>query len=115
MAAEEWERVSTVIVLLLAPFAPHLAEELWGRLGQEYSVHLKVWPVIDESLLEEDFVTLIVQVDGKKRDVFSVPADLNEQSAVMRALERENVRRCLGPRRPRSVVYVPNRVVNLVL
>jgi leucyl-tRNA synthetase len=115
MAVEEWGRVSKAIVLLLAPFAPHLAEELWCRLGQEYSVHLKAWPAIDESLLEEDFVTLIVQVDGKKRDVFSVPADLNEQSAVMRALERENVRRCLGSRRPRSVVYIPNRVVNLVL
>jgi leucyl-tRNA synthetase len=115
MAAEEWGRVSKGIVLLLAPFAPHLAEELWCRLGREYSVHLKPWPAIDESLLKEDFVTLIAQVDGKKRDAFPVPADLDEQSAVRLALERENVRRCLDRRRPRSVVYVPNRVVNLVL
>jgi leucyl-tRNA synthetase len=115
MTAEEWGRVSKAIVLLLAPFAPHLAEELWCRLGQEYSVHFKPWPAIDESSLQEDFVTLIVQVDGKKRDVLSVPVGLDEHDATQLALTSQKVRRALGERQPGSVVYISNRVINLIL
>jgi leucyl-tRNA synthetase len=115
MSAGEWRRASSTLVLLLAPFAPHLAEELWSRLGERYSVHTMPWPRVDESSLTEASVTLVVQIDGRKREVLSVPADLDQESALRLALERPNVRRHLRDRQPTSVVYVPDRIINLVL
>jgi len=110
-----WERVSATFTLLLAPFAPHLAEELWSRLGRPYSVHLQPWPAYDPDAVQERQVTLVVQVNGKRRDVLETTAGLGREQAVAMALESERVRRHLNGRQPRKVVFVPDRVVNLVL
>jgi leucyl-tRNA synthetase len=110
-----WERVSATFTLLLAPFAPHLAEELWSRLGRPYSVHLQPWPAYDPDAVLEQQITLVVQVNGKRRDVLETTAGLGREQAVAMALASERVRRHLDGRQPRQVVFVPDRVVNLVL
>ena len=103
------------IVLMLAPMAPFVAEELWREvLGRDGSVHLAGWPAFDEELAREDTVTLVVQVDGKVRDTMEVPADIDEEKAVELALASEKVGRALDGREVRRVVARPPRLVNLV-
>ncbi len=105
-------------VLLLAPFAPHIAEELWERLGNPAgdvsSVHIQPWPVWDEALAAEETVTLVAQVDGRVRDRLALPAGAEEDAAVRLALASTAVQRALAGRPPARVVYVPGRLVNLV-
>jgi leucyl-tRNA synthetase len=114
MSKEERARVSVAVVLLVAPFAPHLAEELWSRIGGEYSVHRQGWPSFDPGALAIEEVTLVIQVDGKTRDRIRVPAGLGEEQALERARKRENVRRHLKADEPKRVIFVPDRLINLV-
>jgi leucyl-tRNA synthetase len=114
MDAAEWERTAGTFTLLLAPFAPHLAEELWARLGRPYSVHQAAWPEHDPAALRDREITLVVQVDGRRRDAVTAPAGLDRDQAVEVALRSEKVRRHLDGRRPRDAVYVPDRLVNLL-
>jgi leucyl-tRNA synthetase len=114
MSGEEWARVSGATVLLLAPFAPHLAEELWSRIGGEYSVHRQPWPSHDPRALVAEQVTLVIQVDGKTRDRIQVPRGIDRDRALERAMGRESVRRHLTGGKPRKVVFVPNRLINFV-
>jgi leucyl-tRNA synthetase len=102
------------LVLLLAPFAPHLAEELWARLGGEYSVHQQPWPVADTQARPVDDVEIAVQVDGRVRGRLRVSTDADERSVCAAALEHYDVGRALGGRVVTRTVYVPGRVVNLV-
>ena len=103
-----------VLTLLLAPMAPHLAEELWSLLGNENSLAHEPWPEADEALLVEDEITLVVQVNGKKRGEIRVPADISNEIAEERALAVENVQRILAGRTPKKVIVVPGRLVNIV-
>jgi leucyl-tRNA synthetase len=114
MSSEEWTRVTSSLVLLLAPLAPHLAEELWTRIGGRYSVHREGWPAFDERSLVDEEVTLVIQVDGKTRDRIQVPAGLDEDDALERARGRESVRRHLLAQ-PSKVIFVPDRLINLVV
>ena len=114
MDAGEWDRTAGTFTLLLAPFAPHLAEELWALLGRPYSVHRAAWPAYDPAALRRREITLVVQVDGKRRDALPAPAGLDREQAVQVALESEKVRRHLGDRSSRDAVYVPDRLVNLL-
>jgi leucyl-tRNA synthetase len=114
MDSGQWERVAGTFTLLLAPFAPHLAEELWARLGRPYSVHTQPWPAVDAAGLAADEVTLVVQVDGRRRDAVAAPAGLDRDQALELALGSDNVRRHLDGRRPRDTVYVQDRLINLV-
>jgi len=101
------------MVLLLAPFAPHAAEELWSRLGGPYSVHEQPWPQADPRQLAEDEITLIVQVDGRTRDRVEVEAGIDEAAAVAAAMAQPVVRRHVRGT-PRRVMFVPDRLINLV-
>jgi leucyl-tRNA synthetase len=114
MDAGQWERVAGTFTLLLAPFAPHLAEELWARLGRPYSVHTQPWPAVDVAALAAEEVTLVVQVDGRRRDAVVAPPGLDRDQALALALASDNVRRHLDGRRPAKVVFLPDRLVNLV-
>jgi leucyl-tRNA synthetase len=114
MSSAQWMDVSRTIVLLLAPLAPHIAEELWSRIGGEYSVHRQPWPAHDAGALMADEVTLVIQVDGRTRDRIRVPAGMGRDEAVALALARGNVRRHLAAAEPSRVVFVPDRLVNLV-
>jgi leucyl-tRNA synthetase len=101
-------------VLLLAPFAPYIAEELWAQLGGGYSVHQQAWPEWDEEAIQAASITMVLQVDGRVRDRLQVPTGITEREARERALRAEGIHRYLGDRRVTRVVYVPGRLVNLV-
>jgi leucyl-tRNA synthetase len=112
---DSWLEAIRSLQLMMAPIAPHIAEELWSRTGGEYSIHQQTWPEWDASLTIEDEVTLVVQVNGKVRDRIQVPTGIDEESARALALESEAVRRHLDGRTPRRVIYVPGKLVNIVL
>jgi leucyl-tRNA synthetase len=101
-------------VLLLAPFAPHLAEELWRALGHPESLAREPWPSADPALLVEEEVEIAVQVSGKLRARVRVPAGADADLVRRIALADPNVRRHVGRAEPRRIVYVPGRLVNLV-
>ena len=95
--------------------APHLTEELWQRTGEAYSIHSQAFPAWDDSLAAEEVITLVVQVNGRVRDRLEVPADIGEEEAKRLALERPNVQRHTGGRTPAKLLYVPGRLVNVVV
>ncbi len=113
-AAMEQEAARTM-VLLLAPFAPHLAEELWERLGEPYSVHGQPLPEWDAAWVAEETITLAVQVNGKVRDRMQAPASIDDEAARALALSSEAVQRHLDGRSPRRVIVVPGKLVNVVV
>jgi leucyl-tRNA synthetase len=104
-----------VLIRLLAPFAPHLAEELWARRDGAYSVHQQPWPAYDPALTLDQTITLVVQVNGKVRDRITVPASIGDEAARERALASERVRHYLNGKQPRRVITVPGRLVNIVV
>jgi leucyl-tRNA synthetase len=103
------------LVIMLAPFAPHFAEESWERLGHGTSVFEAQWPSWDERLVVEDQVEVVIQIGGKTRSKVSVPRNA-DQGAVVAAAQRDAaVRRFTEGKEVRKVVYVPNRLLNLVV
>ncbi|MFN5193865.1 MAG: leucine--tRNA ligase [Cyanobacteriota bacterium] len=111
------EAISTLL-LLLAPFAPHLADELWHRLGADpagtTSIHRQPWPVLDADALVRDTLTVVIQVQGKVRGKLDVPADLDRDGLEQLALASEVASRWLEGRPPSRVIVVPGKLVNLV-
>jgi leucyl-tRNA synthetase len=107
------EAVQTLIKLI-APMAPHLAEESWAELGGGGMIADADWPAFDPALLVDDQVTLAVQVNGKLRDTLSAPRGLDRDAAEELALSSEKVQRQLGGASPRKVIVVPDRLVNIV-
>ncbi|MFS8969953.1 leucine--tRNA ligase [Synechococcus sp. 'PEA 65AY6A-5F PE A'] len=103
------------LVLLLAPFAPHMAEELWQALGGTDSVHRQAWPTYDPAALVADTVTIVVQVNGKLRGSFEAPADVTPQEQERLALQSEAAQRYLQGATPKKVVVVPKKLVNVVV
>jgi leucyl-tRNA synthetase len=109
-----WKEAVRSLLLLLAPVAPHLAEELWSRLGFPYSIHQQSWPGYDESLIAEPMMTIVVQVNGKMRDRLVVPAGTSGAEIEALALGRARVRRAIAGATISNIVYVPNRLVNII-
>jgi leucyl-tRNA synthetase len=103
------------LAVLLAPFAPHLADELWGELGHPASVAQQPWPVADPVWLTDSHVTVPVQINGKLRGTLLVAAAASQDEVVAAALADPKIRGWVGERSPKKVVYVPGRLVNLVL
>ncbi|NLG51554.1 MAG: leucine--tRNA ligase [Chloroflexi bacterium] len=114
-SAETWDEAVRVLLLLLAPFAPHLTEELWARRGGAFSIHQQPWPTWDADLAQEEVITLVVQVDGRVRGRITVPAAISAGRAREEALRSEAVRRYLDGREIDRVVFVPGRLINLVM
>ena len=102
------------LILLLAPLAPHIAEELWERRGHPYSVHQQPWPVADPALAASDTIELPVQVDGKLRDRLVVTVDTPPEEIERMALASVHVQRYLNGRTPMRVIQIPGRLVNVV-
>jgi len=111
---DEWRDALRSLVLAIAPFAPHHAEEMWATMG-EGSVHEQSWPEWDESLIAAEEITLIVQVNGKLRDRIEAPADISEEAAKELALASEKVKAHMDGKEIRKSIYVPGRLVNLVV
>jgi leucyl-tRNA synthetase len=102
------------LVQLIAPFSPHIAEELWERLGHSTSIFNSTWPAYDPTLVAETTIPLVVQVNGKTRATIEVPADITEDQAVARAQETPAVAKHLTS--PiKKVIFVPGRLINLVV
>jgi leucyl-tRNA synthetase len=102
------------LVQLVAPYAPHIAEELWERLGSDRSVMDSGWPAFDAALAREDFVQLAVQVNGKLRGTVSVPRETDQEAAVAAAMAEPQIAKFVTGS-PRKVVFVPGRLLNLVV
>jgi leucyl-tRNA synthetase len=118
-AATKWDRIPRSIAkqfaLLLAPLAPHLAEELWARLGHSESLAAAPWPQHDPRYLIAETVVIAVQVNGKVRSKVEVPADADEQTVLDTARQDTNVGRHLEGAAVERAIYVPGRIVNFVL
>ena len=100
---------------LLAPFAPHITEELWRDLGHTASIHLEKWPAYDESKMKEDTVVIAVQVNGKVRATFVADADISEKSATDIAYALPEIAKWVSGQDIKKVIYVPGKIVNIVL
>jgi len=108
------EAVETLL-LLLAPFAPHITEELWERLGHETSIHLMSWPVADEAAMAEEEVEVVVQVNGKVRAKILMPAEITEEAMKESALKHEKISSLLEGKTVVKVITVPRKLVNIVV
>jgi leucyl-tRNA synthetase len=111
---EEWQFAVRSLILLITPMAPHVGEELWSRIGGHGLVADAAWPEFDAAAAIEPEVTLVVQVGGKVRDRLSVAAGLSEDQALESALASERVRAALNGGRPSKVIFVPDKLINLV-
>ncbi len=102
-------------VLVLSPFAPHLGEELWSRMGHETSASAMNWPSYDEALCAEDEVTLVVQVNGKVRDRLTVPAGLPDPELEKRALQLSKIKEWTDGKQVRKIIVAQGKLVNIVV
>ena len=100
---------------LLSPYAPHICEELWLRLGEPELIAHAEWPAFDPELARDELVTIVVQVNGKKRDELQVARDIDTAELERLALESENAKRFIEGKEPRKVIVVPGRLVNIVV
>jgi leucyl-tRNA synthetase len=115
LAPEELGRfVLESYVVLLAPMAPFITEEIWRALGHDKSVHLEGWPKFDPELTRDETVTVVVQVNGKVRDRLQIGAGASEDEVRGMALQSEAVAKHLNGKPPRKVIYVPDKLVNVV-
>ena len=104
-----------IFLKLLAPFAPHLAEELWHQLGNKKSVHLESWPEYDPELVKEEIIDLIIQVNGKVRDTIKIKRDLGESEVRKLVLVLEKVKKYIAGKEIKRFIYISNKLVNIVV
>lgn len=113
-ARDAWQFALTTLVQLLAPFAPHITEELWADLSHEGSVHVSSWPVHDESYLVQHVIKIAVQVNGKLRGEIEVPHDATQETIEAEAKTHENVASYLSGD-IKKVIYIPGKILNFVV
>ena len=101
-------------LILLVPFTPHLAEELWSKLGNKYSIHRESWPVFDRKMLEEKDVTIAVQINGKLRDTILIQINARQKEVETSALDSSAVKKYIKGK-IKKVIYVKNKIINFVV
>jgi leucyl-tRNA synthetase len=104
-----------ILLKLLAPFAPHITEELWHQLGNQDSIHNQSWPKYDPKLVKEEIVTLVIQINGKIRDKIEVKADISEEKAKELAISREKIRKWIEGKEIKKIIFVPGKLINIVI
>ncbi|MDC0433013.1 class I tRNA ligase family protein, partial [bacterium] len=104
-----------VLLRLIEPMTPHIAEELWARLGNEGFLCDQPWPTYDEALVLDDEIKIAVQVNGKLRGEIKIPRESSEEAMKTRALDLDNVKRQIAGSEIRRIIVVPNRIVNVVI
>jgi leucyl-tRNA synthetase len=114
-SVKEWKTSVKALLLMLAPTAPHLAEEIWQKLGYAYSIHNQRWPDWDESLTKTEEITLVIQVNGKLRERVTVPASISAEEAKKLAADQDKVKPFLEGKQVVNIIYVPGKLVNIVV
>jgi len=116
---EKQEKISPIhyslFLILLAPFAPHICEELWQRLGYKESILKEKWPEYDEKLVKEEIITLVIQVNGRVRDKMEIDASVSEEEAKKLTLERGKVKKWIEGKEIKKIIFVPGKLINIVI
>jgi len=112
---ELYEEEVAGLLLLLAPFAPHIAEELWERIGRPYSIHQQPWPAADAALLVREMETIAIQINGRTRATIELPPNTTQADAIEAARRVETIQRYLNGAVVQRAVYVPGRIINIVV
>ena len=113
--SKEWIEAQQLYLKMMAPVAPHIAEELWAEIGQKYSIHTQSWPAVDEEAAKEDEVSIAVQINGKVRDRITVAADASDETVQAAALAAEGVIRALEGKSPRKIIVIKGKLVSIVV
>ncbi|MBU4274531.1 leucine--tRNA ligase [Patescibacteria group bacterium] len=103
------------LLILFAPFASHITEELWSLSGFKKSVHLQKWPVYNPKLIKEEKITLVIQINGKVRDKIEVAVDISENKAKEIALSQEKIKKWIADKKIKKVVFIKNKLINIVV
>jgi leucyl-tRNA synthetase len=109
------EKDYKMFLQILAPFAPHLTEEIWHDLGEEKSIHLSSWPKYDEAKIKDEKVKVIIQVNGKLRDEVEIDAELGEEEVKNLVLSREKIQTHIGGGEIKKFIYVKGKIANIVI
>lgn len=115
VVGQVWDEALSSLVACIAPFAPHIADELWRALGHTTSVQRDSWPAWDESLTMDDTITIALQINGKVRAEIEVSKDASKEQLEHAALENERIQELMGGKEPRRIIVVPQRLVNIVV
>ncbi len=107
------EAIQTVVILL-SPFVPHFAEELWEVLGNKESVIKTPWPLYDQEAVLEEEILIVIQVNGKLRDRMTIPASYGEEEVKVWALKSERIQKLVEGKEIKRVILVPKKLVNIV-
>jgi leucyl-tRNA synthetase len=116
VGSKEWAEAQDIYLRMLAPVAPHIAEELWTEyMEKPYSIHQQPWPQVDKEATKEDSIEIPVQINGKLRDKVVVPADASEEDIKAAALATDGAQKYMDGKEPRKVIVVSKRLVNIVV
>jgi leucyl-tRNA synthetase len=102
-------------LIIAAIFLPALSEELWSKLGHAESIFQEKWPEYDEELIRDDEIELVIQVNGKVRDMRKVSADISEEEATKLALSSEKIKKYLKEKEPKKTIFIKGRLINIVI
>lgn len=111
----EWDEAVDIYLRMMAPATPHIAEEIWNLLGKPYSIHTQPWPEFDEEAAKEETIIIPIQVNGKLRDRLELPITTTKDEAIKKALESDVIQKHLMGTEPKKVIYVPQRLINIVI
>lgn len=109
------EEMYVTLLKLIAPFTPHIAEEMWARLGHTTLIIKESWPHGDTEIAKEDIITIAVQINGKTRGTIEVERDSNKEAVISKAISLNNIAKQLTSPEPQKIIVVPNRIVNIVI
>jgi leucyl-tRNA synthetase len=112
---EQVEKVKRTMALVLAPLAPHIAEEFWAELGNEKSIFTEKWPTYNPENLEDDSFELVIQVNGKVRDKIQVSRSITEEEAQKQAQATEKIKKHLADQIPKKIIYIKEKLINIVI
>jgi leucyl-tRNA synthetase len=113
--SDEWKEAQEIYLKMMAPVAPHIAEELWSQFGKPYSIHQQSWPQVDEAAAKEDVIELPVQINGKVRDRINVSAEATDEEVKAAALASEIVQKYLEGKEPHKVIVAKGKLVSVVV
>ena len=118
-AMEKQEQVSVAsyqsLIKMLAPFAPYITEEIWGKLGNKNSIHSQKWPDYDQKLVKEEVITFVVQINGKFRDKIEVEAGISQKEAERLTLGQKRIKQLISGKKIKKVIFVPDKLINIVI